>query len=613
MNPTILRFLRRGLAPGASLLLLLTGLPISAQAAPTYVNPLSLVGPQGQAVQTCADPFVIKGQAPGDSDWYLYCTTDPLDAADRDSAGRLRFRPLPMYRSTDLVNWRYQGEAFAAAPAVAAPTAALWAPEVHYFNGQYSLYFTITDVADAQSPEPGCAGDSAIGVATSASPIGPWSASPKTVVAPRRSGPGCKFFWTFDPNVVITPGGEKFIYYGSYDGGMFVQALSDDGLSTVGPATQVTTASRYEATQVVFKDGFYYLFASATNCCNGPLTGYAVFVGRALQPTGPFVDREGQSMLDARVGGTPVIVQNGNRWIGPGHNAVFRGPDGGWWTIYHAVDKRDPYLGDGTAITKRPALLDRLDWIDGWPVLDGGRGPSDALRPAPTAPRGDITQRAAAPGARNGPLLWADEFNASALDKRWSWVRPPPATAHAMEAGTLRFDTQDADLIGDKKRASVLAARLPATDFIVEARVRLDLPLLGCCSDYVQAGLAIYGDDDHFIKLVHVAMADTRQTEFALKTTAVPKGSPSYGNTVVGPPAEWTHLRIVAIRHGRETQYTAYTRQDASAWVRGGTWSTALGVRTRLGLVAMGGAGYKANFDYVRVYRLVTARNAGER
>jgi arabinan endo-1,5-alpha-L-arabinosidase len=38
--------------------------------------------------------------------------------------------------------------------------------------------------------------------------------------------------------------------------------------------------------------------------------------------------------------------------------------------------------------------------------------------------------------------------------------------------------------------------------------------------------------------------------------------------------------------------------------VRGGTWTHELGRDAQLGLVAMGGTGFTAEFDYVRVYRL---------
>ncbi len=64
---------------------------------------------------------------------------------------------------------------------------------------------------------------------------------------------------------------------------------------------------------------------------------------------------------------------NGNRWVGTGHNTVFQDFDGQWWTIYHAVDQDSLYFAGAVGFTKRPALLDPLDWVDGWP--SGARRP----------------------------------------------------------------------------------------------------------------------------------------------------------------------------------------------------------------------------------------------
>jgi arabinan endo-1,5-alpha-L-arabinosidase len=138
----------------------------------------------------------------------------------------------------------------------------------------------------------------------------------------------------------------------------------------------------------------------------------------------------------------------------------------------------------------------------------------------------------------------------------------------------------------------------------VEAKVKLNLPPEGCCHNYVQAGLVIYGDDNNFIKLVHVSIWETRQTEFAKELAPVPAGYPRYGNTVVGPPDEWTYLRIVRRTNNEGELYTAYTSRDGVNWARGGTWTHQLGSGAQIGLVSMGGPGFTANFDYVRVYTL---------
>ena len=605
----VLRALRLHLSAASLAAATAASFAASLTPAPPRSNPLDIRTSSGQPVQSCADPTMIRGQTAGDTDWYMYCTSDPLGDWDQDGSGNYHHHQIPTFRSSDLVHWTYAGDAFSAPPSWAESWAGLWAPEIQYFDGKYHLYYAVTDTKQSVSGEWYCGEDSAIGVATSANPTGPWTDKGSPVVRPRRSGSGCSFYATIDPDVTTSPEGQRYIYYGSYDGGVEVRQLSSDGLSSsAASATRVAIGSRYEGTEVVQHGGFYYLFASATDCCRGPLTGYAVFVGRSASPTGPFVDREGVSFTAGRVGGTPVLSMSGNRWLGPGHNTVFTDLDGQDWTIFHAVDSDDPYFAGSVGFTKRPAQLDPLDWVDGWPTVRGGWGASSCGgQAAPAAQAGQTsgwtvtTPEPDLPGAPNAGA--SDEFDGAAPGPQWSWVRPPSSSSWGMTGAGLRFDTQPADLYGDQNNASVLIEPAPPGNWIVETRVKLNLPAEGCCHNYVQAGLVIYGDDDNYIKLVHVSMDDTRQTEFAKELAPVPSGYPRYGNTVVGPPDLWTWLRVARRGYGAGERYSASTSRDGATWVRGGTWTHSLGSPS-IGLVSMGGSGYTAEFDYVRVFAL---------
>lgn len=572
-----------------------------ASAATTYTNPLPITSAAG-LVESCPDPAIIRGQQAGDTDWYLYCTTDPYNGTDR-RGGAFNYHLISMFRSHDLIHWRDAGDAFAKRPGWVRGDAYLWAPEVQFWGGRYHLYYTATETNLA-------GGGSAIGVATSANPTGPWADSGAPVVEPQSLPDDPKVRrWTFDPVVVVDATGQRYLMYGSYIGGVAARRLSADGLHT-DPASQtrITAANRYEGAQVVRHGGAYYLFVSATDCCHGPLTGYGVFAGRATSPLGPYIDRDGMPLLDGRVGGTPVLAMNGDRWAGPGHGAVFTDFAGQDWMLYHAIARDDPYFTDAPGFTKRPALLDPIDWIDGWPVVRGGQGASDTPQAAPTAQPGlsGGYTTAKAPVESLGLLVdaFSDDFTTPSLRPQWSWVRPPAVNTYGPTDGTLRFATQAADLFVDTNTASVLTERAPNGDYTVETRVRLDLPPTGCCYDSTQAGLVIYGDDDNYLKLVHVAMGETRQTEFAKEESPVPPHYPRYGNSVIGAPGEWTYLRIVKRTHDREEWYTAYTSGNGAQWTRGGTWTHHLGRTARIGLVAMGGAGFTANFDYVRVYTI---------
>lgn len=557
----------------------------------TYTNPLPIQISTGGTVQSCADPSVIRGQTAGDTAWYVYCTTDPLNGSDKDSSGNFHFHLMPILKSYDLVHWVYQGDAFSTKPSWVAGDAGLWAPDIRYFNGRYYLYYTASGTVN---------GGSAIGVATSSSPTGPWTDSGGPVVGPEPQG-----YWDFDPDVV-SDSGHLYIFYGSYYGGIRARTLSPDGF-TSDPASQVqiTIPNRYEGAYIVRHGGYWYLFASATACCNGPLTGYSVFAGRSTDLLGPYVDQNGNSLLAGRVGGTPVISMNGNRWVGTGHNAVLTDFAGQDWFLYHAVDRTNPFFAGAVGFTKRPLMMDALDWIDGWPTVRGGSWASDTPQQAPAAQPGTRTNyqvktpQADIPGSPYTAL--SDEFNGSSLGSQWTWVRQPASGTYSENGGTFNFDTQAADLYVDSNNASVLTEPAPADNYTVETRVKLDLPAEGCCYNYVQAGLVIYGDDDNFIKLATVSIWETRQTEFAKEMNPVPDGYPRYGNTVVGAPGEWTYLRIVKQTQGGEELYRAYTSQDGVTWVRGGVWTHTLGSNARIGLVSMGGSGFTANFDYVHV------------
>jgi arabinan endo-1,5-alpha-L-arabinosidase len=479
-----------GLAAALALCLLLLAPDGHAQeAGGTYTNPVSK-----DFADTFADPAVIKGK---DGFWYAYGTTDPL------REGEKQFHTIPMARSDDLVNWEYMGDAFNASnrPVWAAENGNLWAPDIRYLDGKYYLYYVVTETR--VTPEPN---DNAIGVATAPGPTGPWTDSGAPVVGPRRgdSGNPGDFKWTFDPSEFTDDNGKRYLYYGSYYGGIFVTRLSPDGTRAIGDPTMVAIDNRYEGSYVIKRGRFYYLFASSANCCAGPTTGYSVYVGRSESPKGEFVDRDGVSMEASRVGGTIVVTPNGNKWIGTGHNAVVTDLSGEDFFVYHAIDRNDPYLDEPFGINERPMLIDRLDWIDGWPTVRGGRWASESARRAP------IT---------DGPVN--DSFNRKrSLGKAWR-----------TEGGAWRLVKGGGDEGGYARQQSRSGGR-PA--FLVnrakvpdDARVEADLRLSGGSA----AGVVVrYKDEDNHAAAWLDRRANALVTEVVTrgqssrKTTPLPRG-----------------------------------------------------------------------------------------
>lgn len=578
----------------------------------TYTNPLSLETANGPAV-SCPDPAIIKDRKQGWDSWYLYCTGDPLNSHDVNAQGQLNVHLITEYQSYDLIHWTYIGDAFQHTPAwVGNATNQFWAPAVKYMNGKYYLYYVAPN-----TPE----GGSAVGVATSSSPAGPWTDSGAPVVAPENNPYNNSFKRAvIDPDVVRDNSGQLYIIYGSFNGGISIRKFSANGL-TSDPSSeqQIAIDNRYEGGNFFKHDGYYYLFVSSTNCCNGPLTGYSVRVGRALTPLGPFLDKDGVSLNTFAPGGSVVIASNGNRWVGPGGNVVFADDAGHDYMLYHAVDVKAPYFKGYPGYTRRPVLLDRIDWVDGWPEVRAGRWASDTPQPAPAAQPWEYSDqphlrpvRNAQPGQEIKAL--SDEFNTDKLSPQWHFIHPNADNTYTLTGSAYQVESHGPDENGDPQQVSILGEPVPAHgNWMVETKVTTGVPFdNSCCYNFAQPALFIYGNDQNSIKLDVFPDFDTRQTEFGKQMGPVSPHYPTYGDQNVGTAGKTTWLRIVCRHDGaRGDLYSAYSSTDGIHWTRGGTWRAQLGPDAQIGIAAENAAGFTMDFDYVRVYRL-RSRVAGQ-
>ncbi|MCQ6249519.1 family 43 glycosylhydrolase [Streptomyces malaysiensis] len=333
--------------------------PTTPHEAPTYHNPLT-----AGVVDTFPDPVMIRGK---DGLWYAYGTQNPVFQSGGEDGERM----LPILRSADLAHWEYAGEVFTPETKPAWHKGArLWAPDIRYVDGHYNLYYSVS-------------AENTVGVATAPTPIGPWTDRGAVLPSPSGCATG-----NIDQAQFTDEGGQPYLYWGSYDT-ICVAKMNTARTRIEGAVTEVAQGRRMEGGFVVRRGGHYYLFYSDAGCCDGAYSGYQVKVGRATSPTGPFVDDEGIPLTAATSKGGVVLTANGNGWIGPGHNALQTDLSGQDWLVYHAISSDDPDLkpaaGGTLKLSKRPMLMDRLDWIDGWPVVRAGAGPSQGARRAPVA------------------------------------------------------------------------------------------------------------------------------------------------------------------------------------------------------------------------------------
>src|SRR5207244_1101935 len=92
-----------------------------------------------------------------------------------------------------------------------------------------------------------------------------------------------------------------------------------------------------EAPFIISRGGWYWLFASYDYCCKGVNSTYYTVVSRAKQIAGPYLGRDGSSMLNG--GGTIFLradLTEKGRFRGPGHPGFLHDTDGEDYVVYHA-------------------------------------------------------------------------------------------------------------------------------------------------------------------------------------------------------------------------------------------------------------------------------------
>ena len=163
-----------------------------------------------------------------------------------------------------------------------------------------------------------------------------------------------------DPGAFIDPTDGRFwLTYGSYVG--YIRQIELDpktGKRLHPELPPLNIGLNLEATDMIFKDGWYYLLGTRGSCCAGASSGYNIRMGRSRKVNGPFLDEEGVDMIQ---GGGKLFAGSEGRIIGPGHFGRMILEDGVERFSCHYEADLD--RGGASVLEIRPLL-----WRDGWPV-----------------------------------------------------------------------------------------------------------------------------------------------------------------------------------------------------------------------------------------------------
>lgn len=162
-----------------------------------------------------------------------------------------------------------------------------------------------------------------------------------------------------DPGLLLDPtDGRLWCSYGTYFGFIRLIELDPNTGERVKDNEAIDIAIDCEATDLEYRDGWYYLLGTHGTCCDGDNSTYNIIVGRSRNVTGPYLDNMGREMLK---GGGKMVIAARDTHIGPGHFGRTIIDDG--VEIMSCHFEADLDQSGRSVLGIRPLL-----WKDGWPV-----------------------------------------------------------------------------------------------------------------------------------------------------------------------------------------------------------------------------------------------------
>ena len=162
-----------------------------------------------------------------------------------------------------------------------------------------------------------------------------------------------------DPGMLLDPvTGRLWVSYGTYFGTIRLIELDPATGFRVKGNKEKDIAIDCEATDLIYRDGWYYLLGTHGTCCDGVNSTYNIVVGRSRSVEGPYIDNVGRDMYH---GGGRMVLAAGHRVCGPGHfgrTIIDEGVE-----VMSCHYEADFNQGGRSVLGIRPLL-----WRNGWPV-----------------------------------------------------------------------------------------------------------------------------------------------------------------------------------------------------------------------------------------------------
>jgi xylan 1,4-beta-xylosidase len=356
------------------------------------------------------------------------------------------FPAVILSHSRDLVHWRPIGHVVTDSSALdllsVGDSCGVWAPDLSCHEGTFYVFFPF---ATRDGDRFTCVNY----VCTAPSPEGPWTK------------PVCLGEGGIDPSHFV----EEGRHYMLTSPGATITPLSEDCMRSDGDPVTIwpgITTSAPEGPHLLKRSGYYYLMLAE----GGTSYGHRITIARSRELYGPYEPCPHNPILMQTDPEAAIQKTGHGKWI--------QTATGQWWVTYLCGRPQ----GERHCTLGRETALDPLTWSeDGWPVINGGNGPSEE-QICPDLPE---------QGWETEPV---DTFTSGVPGPKWQWIRNPDPGGWSLSErpGYVRLYTDGGDFQQIDHPVNALLQREVAHNYRAETTLEFtpDLPENG------EAGLTCY-------------------------------------------------------------------------------------------------------------------------
>jgi alpha-N-arabinofuranosidase len=385
------------------------------------------------------------------------------------------FPGLPIFHSTDLLNWQQIGSALTSPEQLnldgAGVSRGLFAPTIRFHDGLFYILCTLIDKGGNF-------------IITAKDPKGPWS---KPVWLPEVRG--------IDPSIDFI-GDKAYVVYNSdppenkslYNGHRTIRMYEFDykNLKVIGSEKLLVNGGTDISKKPIWIEGphlykigeYYYLM-----CAEGG-TGYnhseVIFRTKSLDE--PFVSYDKNPILTQR----HLDTARKNPVTTTGHADLVQAKDGKWWAIFLGCR---PYEGDFYN-TGRETFMAPVEWKEGWPIINPDFETVQYKYPIKAKIKKSNNQF-------SGNYLFKDEFIGSTLNNRYNFLRTvrQPWYSLTSKPGALALTIQP-QTCSAKENPAMVCFRQSHLKGYAAAEINFT-----AAAANEKAGLMIFQNETHFYYL----------------------------------------------------------------------------------------------------------------